>query len=121
TAHIRELMLIDTRDCARDDRISRPHLMKVVNWLAQLAISPPCEGAPGVWYWRGRPKITPRRGGAGDGACLCDCRMLFDEQSMRVFRLLSAATRFRPGADSVSHCVGSTHACERGVQAQRLP
>ena len=40
---------------------------------------------------------------------------------MRGQRLLPAGARSRPGADGVSHCVGPTHARERGVKAQRLP
>jgi len=66
-------------------------------------------------------RYMPRRGGARDRAWLCDCRMFFDEQSMRVHRLLPAAACSRPSADGVSHCVGPTHARERSDKAQRLP
>jgi len=111
---------VTIQEIAAAYRISRPHLMKVVNWLARAGYLTALRGRSGGLVLA-RPAEDIRLGevvrATEPAFAIVEC---FSTNNQCV-RLLSAATRFRPGADSVSYCVGSTHTCERSVQAQRLP
>jgi Rrf2 family transcriptional regulator, nitric oxide-sensitive transcriptional repressor len=102
-------------------RISRAHLMKVVNLLTRAGYLTALRGRSGGVVLA-RPAEDICLGevlrATEPAFAIVEC---FSTNSQCVFTDRCRLARVLDQADGVSHCVGLTHARKRSVKAQRLP